>query len=196
VDTPADFWAWFERRVLPFLARAEVPPAPLIDELDRRVLRLGCAWELGPAPEDRPGWAFAVSFGADLQRLAVAETVVRCAPPMAGCAVLLGKPPKQWDGTLNLRSGGEWVQVQTTTWTCHWFAVAGGVAVVVVPTEVPSLDDAEMLSAAEIAVQAVLGELAFARMVRDVSVARTDGHVLGAAVPLRDLARHLLMFYG
>lgn len=191
MDTPTDFWAWFGRTVLPVLARAEVPPAPLIDELDGRIARVGCAWELGPAPEGRPGWAFAVSFGADLDRLPAAEAVVRCAPPMASCVVLLGKPPKQWDGTLKVRSGDEWVHLQTSTWTCQWFTVAGGVAIVVVPTDVQGLDDAEVLSVAEIALQATLGELAFAQAVRDVSVARTNELPHGREVPLRELPEHL-----
>lgn len=96
------FWSWFERVVLPGLARLEVPEAAVIDEIDQRIRGLGLSWELGPAPDGIKSWAFAVSFSADLSLLPSAQALADAAPSMAGCQVLVGKPPKQWNGILNL----------------------------------------------------------------------------------------------
>lgn len=178
-DERDGFWRWFARSVLPSLTRFEVPAEEIIQNLDRRMESLGLSWELGPAPDGSRGWAFAVSFGADMNRFALAEALVNSAPSMAGCQVLLGKPPKRWNGVLDLPSGDEWVRFHTADWCCYLLPMADGVAVVVSPTGVrDGVDEDVLLLAASIAVQSELGELIFVRQVRDLSVVdpdRTEG---------------------
>ena len=111
-DEHSNFWRWFEESVNQHLAGHQAPPDSIIEELDRRMARLGLSWELGPAPDGSDDWGFAVSFGADQERLGLAERVVRSAPDMPGCQVLLGKPPKLWSGALELPSSGEWARFE------------------------------------------------------------------------------------
>ena len=156
--------------VLPSLALDEVPVDAIIEELDTRMRELGVSWELGPAPDGSGDWALAVSFGADLERLPRAEVVARAAPRMAKCQVFLGKPRRLWNGVLELPSGHLRVRVFTANWMCFIVPMDGGMAIMVSPEGADDLDEGTVALAAEIAVQSELGELRFAREVRDLSI--------------------------
>jgi len=169
-----EFWQWFEQEVHPSLDRLELPQDEVIEDLDGRMASFGLSWELGPAPDGTEGWAFAVSFGADLDRIAAADRLVNVAPTLSRCQVVLGKPPKRWNGVLNLPTGNEWVQFSTANWWCHILPLAGGMAIMVSPTEVGDVDEELVSLAVAIAVQSELGELRFAQQVHDLSVVDPD----------------------
>ncbi|MEQ1503588.1 MAG: hypothetical protein ABMB14_15225 [Myxococcota bacterium] len=164
------FWGWFDSEVRPLLAKRSVPSDSMITELDERVTALSLSWELGPANDGSGGWAFAISFGADLGRLASAQAMVDSAPKLNGVQVVLGKPQKIWDGVLELPTARGTVIFDTSRWTCLVLSVAGGVAISVVPIGVEEVDEDLVAYAAAIAVQSELGELRYAQWVRDLSV--------------------------
>ena len=89
--------------------------------------------------------------------------------------VFLGKPPKRWNGVLELPSGDDWVQVSTANWWCFIMPMAGGMAIMVSPDgDTDDGDESTLAMAAAIAVQSELGELRYAREVRDLSVVPRD----------------------
>ncbi len=185
-----DFWLWFQRRVLPSLLQDEIPASPVVDELDERVGTLGLSWELGPSPDGSEDWAFAVSFSADLRRMTRAEAVVTASPEMRRCQVLLGKPPKNWDGIVEFSVRGRSLRFSTADWRCKVVPMAGGVAIVVTHDVLDEqIDEDGIAAAAAIAVQSELGEERFARRVRDLSL--VDDHYLralpGPTCLMRDL---------
>jgi hypothetical protein len=173
-DDAGSFWNWFQREVAPSLMLDEVPDNTVVDELDARMLELGVSWELGPAPDGSDDWGLAVSFGADLDRLPRAETVARSAPRMPKIQVFLGKPPKRWNGVLELPSGDNWVQFSTANWWCFIVPMGGGMAIMVSPEDEGEADESTVALAAAIAVQSELGELRYAREVRDLSIVPRD----------------------
>lgn len=169
-DNPILFWSWFEREVLPALILDQVPDEAVMRELDERMLALGVSWELGPAPDGSDDWGLAISFGADLNRLPRAQAVTTHAPRMQKCQVFLGKPPKRWDGVLELPTDDGWVRVHTAGWVCFVLPMDGGMAIMVSPEGAGDLDEDTTALAAAIAVQSELGELRYAREVRDLSL--------------------------
>lgn len=130
-----------------------------------------------------------MSFGAELERVDRAQRLVAAAPRMARCQIVLGKPPKSWDGTLDIRTSDGWVRFGTANWRCHLLPMGDGVAVVVQPLGTHGMDHDTILQAAEIAVQSEVGELIYARRVRDVSVvALTDaGELPGIRCAMSEL---------
>lgn len=143
------------------------PPDSVIDTLDRKLSKFDLSWELGPDPDGSDAWAFAVSFYADPNRLAHAERMVASAPVMKSCRVLLGKPPKVWDGTVPLRDGSE---LSTFAWKCIVVPDHGGVAVLVVRQSDLDVTEDEFEWAATFAIQSQVGELRFMKWIRSVSV--------------------------
>ncbi len=170
-NTPINaFWRWFEREVLPSLVLDQIPGDAVIRELDELTHGLGVSWELGPSPDGSDDWGLAISFGAEAVRLPAAQAVVEQAPRMKKCQVILGKPPKQWDGVLELPLGDDWVRVSTADWLCIILPMAGGMAIMVIPEGAEDLDESTTALAAAIAVESELGELRYSREVRDLSV--------------------------
>jgi hypothetical protein len=168
---PHAFWAWFGDRVVPSLEEDRLPSDAVIDRLDAALVGFGLSWELGPAPGGREGWMFAVSFGADLQRLKRARLLADAAPRFDCCEILLGKPPKDWDGTLEMSRGDGVVCLSTATWQCALVDGEGGWLVLVAPQgEVHGASEEALERAASIAVWSELGELRFATCVRAVEV--------------------------
>ena len=174
----ASFWSWFGANVVPCLAGNSLPPDDVVRALDDAMAALGLAWELGPAPGGDEGWAFAVSFGASAHRMPRALAVASAAPPFAACRVLVGKPPKVWDGTLEIIDGMGPVRLSTSTWRCGVVRMADGYAIMVAPNEDADVDVEVLEQAAAIALGSVLGEHRYALRVRDVSVVEWDS--LGA----------------
>ncbi len=165
------FWRWFEREIVPKLAANELPDDHAIRVLDGGMRDMGLSWELGPAPDGSDDWAFAVSFGADPDRMERAERLVRRAPRLQRCQVLLGKPPKQWNGVLDLRTARGSVRFFTSEWLCYILPMGDGMAIMVEPVGVSAeTDDAVLAQAVAIAVESELGELRYAKEVRDLSV--------------------------
>jgi len=168
------FWRWFEQEVVPSLAEDEVPDQDTIRELDERMHKLGLSWELGPAPDRSDDWGFAVSFGADQARIERARRLVDQSPRMNRCQVLLGKPPKQWEGVFDLRTADGPLRFFTAEWNCYLLPMGDGMAIMVEPVGVEDVPEEVLAHAAAIAVQSELGELRYAREVRDLSVVRPE----------------------
>lgn len=164
------FWRWFEQEVVPSLAVDEVPDQDTIRELDERMLNLGLSWELGPAPDGSDDWGFAVSFGADQARVERARRLVDQSPRLKRCQVLLGKPPKQWHGVLDLRTASGPLRFFTGEWLCYLLPMGDGMAIMVDPVGVEDVSEEVLAHAVAIAVQSELGELRYAKEVRDLSV--------------------------
>lgn len=168
------FWHWFEQEVDPSLAVDEVPSQDTIRELDEKMLSLGLSWELGPAPDGSDDWGFAVSFGADQARIERARRVVDQSPRLKRCQVLLGKPPKQWQGVLDLRTADGLLRFFTADWICYLLPMGDGMAIMVDPVGVDDVPEDVLAHAVAIAVQSELGELRYAKEVRDLSVVQPE----------------------
>lgn|GEM_PF-2096884 len=171
----AKFWEWFSNAVAPALSSGSVPSDEVLSSLDARMKERGLAWEIGPNPGGAKEWAFAVSFGGDPDRLSRAAEMVRQAPDLACCRVVLGKQPKEWDGTLELRVRGSWTVFRTGAWLCRLIPQDDRCIVAVCADADFEEDEASWSSAADIAVQSVLGETPYALAVADVVVVDAVG---------------------
>lgn len=185
------FWRWFAQSVLPSLEHDQLPDESVVDELDERLQALDVSWELGPAPDGSNDWGLAISFGADLGRVPAAQSVVDGAPRMKKCQVFLGKPAKLWDGVLELPVGNGWVRVSTADWLCVILPMGGGMAIMVSPEGAEALDESTAALAAAVAVQSALGELRYAREVRDLSLVQPERTVAlpGIRCRMRELGQ-------
>jgi hypothetical protein len=132
---------------------------------------MGVSWELGPAPDGSDDWGLAISFGGDPDKISLAMLIVNAARAMPRCQVLVGKPPKEWDGELELYLQSRWWRFSTASWMCYVQKMRQGVALFVAPVGVePGVDSDLVAEAVNIAVQSELGELVMARHVRSISV--------------------------
>ncbi len=181
------FWEWFSSAIAPTLAAGRIPPDDVLATLDSRMRERDLSWEIGPNDGGAKSWAFAVSFGADARRLSRAAELVRQAPELPECRVVLGKPPKEWDGTLELQVLGEWRLFETGGWLCK-LVPAEEKQLVVVRAEAEVAEESSSM-AADIAVQSVIGETPYVLEVARVLVMDPEGFatIPGEAFELLEL---------
>lgn len=169
------FWKWFELTVLPVLVSDEPPLDEVRGELDERLLSLGVSWELGPAGDGSDDWVFCISFGGAPEKVPLAMLLVNAAGAMPGCQVSVGKPPKQWDGELEIHWQSRRLRFSTARWICRIRKIRERVALGVVPVGIgPGVEREAVAEAASIAVQSELGELATARQIESISICELE----------------------
>ncbi len=164
------FWHWFSTVQSDFGDHFE--NASLLAELDENLSRLGdYGWEVGPgtlAPN-----ALVISPAGRRELLARTREIVQEAPHITGWEFHAAKPPKKWAGTFEMHDDDDrLVHVDASNWTFVMLRYPSGTTEVLVeaPQLDPSLSDAYRRWAAEIAIDALIGEERRLQLIDEVAV--------------------------
>lgn len=160
------FWAWFAKNS----GRLSGDPEDeaLLEELDRRVLALGCpAWEIGPG--ENAAWFLALSPDRDRRTLPLTQEIVRRAPTIGGWEFLPHRPKKRWDLRFDIEGESRPMAIDARRWRYVAYRYPDGVYDLVISVgDGVNLAGSDRELAVQIAVEGQLGEEALLTRVNEV----------------------------
>lgn len=180
------FWAWFSETS--DLIAADPTDEALVEELDRRVSRLGCpAWEIGPGSEE--DWFLALSPAGDSEALPLTQEIVSQAPRIPGWELLPHRPRKSWLLQFEIEGESGPIEIDARSWQFVAYRYPDGVYDLVVSVgRETDLGTEDRDLAVRMAVEGQLGEEALLTRINEIeAVVELSADQAGKARPLTSL---------
>ena len=185
------FWRWFSSIAQKFSSNLE--DEGILRELDDRIRSFGdLAWEVGPGLGKSN--ALVISPAGAPELLHLTEEVVKYAPALPEWEFHSAKPPKAWSLRFTLEGvDGASIDIDARSWEYVLFRDPDGkLDVLVHAPDLETVAEDLRLTAAEIAVEGVVGERVRLGRVGEIEVAtHLDEELRDRATSLEELAAHV-----
>jgi|SRR5215471_3380937 len=188
------FWAWFAENSVRLSKNLE--DERILKELDQRVSSLepkGLSWEVGPGHE-RP-FQLVISPNGNKDLLSRTRAIISAAPDVPGWELHFAKPPKDWVvPRFSFRAAtGQEIAIDAEGWEYALLQFPDGAFDILVrPTGLRNLSEADQSTAVEILLDGLLGEMERMRRIASIEVVTSfDEDVLGNINKIGVLAEHL-----
>ncbi|HMH24517.1 MAG TPA: hypothetical protein VK563_22205 [Puia sp.] len=152
-----NFWDWFSRNAQDFGDHFD--NTVLIMQLDKWIRQLGTyTWEIGPGMIEKN--ALVISPGGNPELLSKTREIIMHAPRCTDWEYYYAKPPKQWELIFQFKTtDGVQIKVDASDWKYVLLKYEDELFEIIIKApEIRKLAEIDRLTAAEIALDGILGE--------------------------------------
>jgi len=168
----------------------------VVDEINRLVCGFGnVSWEFGPGFHDENAKAFVLSPSGDLDLLPITRAIIAAAPDCPGWEFHSAKPVKRWDRNILIESrDGTVTAVDASNARYVLLRYPDGMFIVLIADQqLSNLSAEQQRTAAEILLDAELGEEIRMTLVCEVEVQREfDDQTESKSTSIEHIREHLL----
>lgn len=168
----------------------------VVDEIDGLVSRFGnVSWEFGPGFHDQNARAFVLSPSGETDLLPITHEIIAAAPDCPGWEFHPAKPVKRWDRNILIEGRDGTVTVVDASNARYVLLRSpdGMFTVLIAHQQLSELPPEQQMTAAEILLDAELGEELRMTVVCEVEVQREfDGQTESTGTAIEHIREHLL----